>query len=692
MTRLKAFVPLIACLVICGCRADSGTATGSTASATAPGASKAGTHDINRAAMDTSVAPGDDFFRYANGGWLTKTEIPADRSSYGTFDVLAEQSQQRTKDLLEAAASGKAAAGSDERKIGDFYASFMDEATIEKRGLTPLGPTLDAVKAIADRRALARWIGQTLRADVDPLNATNFYTDHLFGLWFAQDLNDPTRQIPYMLQGGLGLPDRDYYLDKGDEMERIRTAYKAHVVTVLKLASMSDPSAASERIYELERKIATAHWTRTASGDVGKANNHWARAEFAKRAPGLDWDALFDAAGLNAAPTFIVWQPDAIAGIAKLVASQPLPVWREYLAFRAVDRNLALLPKAFADEGFAFYGMTLTGTKQQRDRWKRAVGATNGALGQAVGKIYVQKHFPPEAKARLQTVISAEVAAFEHRIDALTWMAASTKASAKAKLKSLIVGIGYPDSWRDYSTLQIVKGEAFENAERASLADYQYQRGKLSRPPDRYEWWMDPQTVNALNLPVQNALNFPAAILEPPFYDPAAPAANNYGAIGAIIGHEISHSFDDTGSQFDATGRFANWWTPQDLAHFKAAAEKLVAQYDAYTPFPGVHVNGKLTLSENIADVAGLSAAYDAYRALGNATPDSDRAFFISFGQSWQAKRREAFARQLLVTDGHAPDEFRSNTVRNLDAWYPAFDVKPGQRLFLAPPDRVRVW
>lgn len=642
--------------------------------------------------MDTTVSPGDDFFRYANGTWLKSTEIPADKASFGVWQVLVDQSQQRTRALLDEAASGKAAAGSDERRAGDYYASYLDVATIEKRGLTPLAPTLDSIKAIADRRSLSRWIGQSLRADVDPLNNTNFYTDRVFGLWFAQDLNDPSRHVPYLLQGGLGLPDRDYYIEPGAEMERVRTAYRTHIVNVLTLAGMPDPMGSAARIYDVERRIAAAHWTRTASADVAKANNHWSRADFEKKAPGIDWAALFDGAGLTAASTFIVWQPDAVTGIAKLVASQPIATWREYLAFRAVVRQSGVLPQAFDQERFSLYGKVLSGTTQQEDRWKRAVNATNAALGQAVGKMYVQRHFPASSKDQLKKMVATIVTAFEHRIDALEWMSPKTKASAKAKLASLTVGIGYPDTWRDYSKVEIVRGEAFENAERAELVEYQYQCDKLSRAPDRGEWWMDPQTVNAVNLPVQNALNFPAAILEPPFFDPAAPAAVNYGAIGAIIGHEISHSFDDTGAQFDSTGKYVNWWTPEDLAHFKAAAEKLVAQYDAYRPFPDLPVNGRLTLGENIADVAGLSAAYDGYRSQGNATADSDRAFFISYGQAWKTKRREPLLRQIVLTDGHSPDEYRADSVRNHDAWYTAFDVKPGQKLYLAPPDRVRVW
>jgi putative endopeptidase len=681
---------LLVALALSGCR---GHATTPASGPSSPPASTSGsaTHDVDRAAMDTSVAPGDDFFRYANGAWMKRTEIPPDKSSYGVWQVLVEQSQQRTKALLDEAASGKAAAGSDERKAGDYYASYLDAAAIEKRGLTPLTPTLDAIKAIANARALSRWIGQSLRADVDPLNATNFYTDRVFGLWFAQDLNDPGHHVPYLLQGGLGLPDRDYYIEPGAEMGRVRTAYQAHIANVLTLAGMADPKGTAVRIYELERKIAAAHWTRTASSDVAKANNHWSRGDFDRKAPGIDWAALFDGAGVSA-PTIIVWQPDAIVGIAKLVASQPVATWRDYLMFRAVVRTSGVLPRAFDDERFSLYGRVLSGTTQQQDRWKRAVEATNAALGQAVGKMYVQRHFPAASKDQLKKMVATIVTAFEHRIDALDWMAPTTKANAKAKLATLNVGIGYPDQWREYSKVEIVRGEAFENAQRAELAEYQYQRDKLTRAPDRSEWWMDPQTVNALNLPVQNALNFPAAILEPPFFDPAAPAAVNYGAIGAIIGHEISHSFDDTGAQFDSTGRFVNWWTPRDLAHFKAAAEKLVAEYDAYRPFPDIHVNGRLTLGENIADVAGLSAAYDGYRSQGNATADTDRTFFISYGQAWKTKRRESLTRQLVLTDGHAPDEYRADSARNHDAWYAAFDVKPGQQLYLAPPDRVRVW
>ena len=635
------------------------------------------------------MVPGDDFFHYANGSWLKKTEIPPDRSSYGVWSVLFDRAQQRTRELLEKASAGNAPPGSDEQKIGDYFASYMDEQAIERKGLAPLRQSLASIDAIADKRALASWIGQHLRADVDPLNMTNFHTDRLFGVWIAQNLNDPSQNIPYLLQGGLGLPDRDYYVQAGARMEDIRNTYRAHIANVLKLASIDKPETRASAIFDLERRIANTHATRTESVDVGKANNPWTPEEFGRRAAGIDWNALLAGARLSAAPVVIVWHPAAFRGIAALVQSVPLDVWRDYLKFHELDRYSRILPKAFADESFAFYGKTLSGTPQQQERWKRAVNATNGALGELVGKIYVTRYFPTAAKTQLQQMVSSIVAAFDQRLDALTWMSPKTKVSAKAKLASLKVGIGYPDAWRDFSRLQVVRGDAIGNAERAELFDYEYRLEQLRRAPDRGQWWLDPQTVNAVNLPIQNALNFPAAILEPPFYDPQASAAARYGAIGAVIGHEISHSFDDQGSQFDAAGRLSNWWTPEDLAHFKAASKKLVEQYNAYMPFPDLHENGQLTLSENIADVAGLSAAYDAYHATGGT---DDRTFFISFGQSWQSKEREQVARQQVLTDGHALDEYRADTVRNLDAWYPAFDVKPGQRLYLAPADRVRVW
>jgi predicted metalloendopeptidase len=649
--------------------------------------------------MDRAVVPGNDFFGYANGGWLKKNEIPADRASYGTGAIVSERTQKRTVELIQSAAQSPGPAASDQRKIGDYYASFMNEEAIEAKGLTPLGSTLERIAAIKDAKALAGFLGSTLRADVDALNATNLATDNVLGLWVAQDLDDPKHYVPYLLQGGLDMPDRDYYLDPSPKMAETRTKYLVHIEAVLTLARVENAKAKAARVFDLEKRIAEAHATREDSGEVSKGNNHWKREEFAARAPGLDWEAYFASAGLTQPSTFVVWQPSAITGIAALASSQPLDSWRDYLAFHAVEHMSAYLPKAFVHESFAFHGTAVQGVAQLRDRWKRGVEATNGALGDAVGKLYVAKYFSSAEKARAQAMVANILAAFGRRIDQLAWMTPQTKAKAKAKLAVLKVGVGYPDVWRDYAALEIVRGDAFGNARRAELFELRHSLAKLGQPVDRSEWVMTPQTVNAVNLPAMNAMNFPAAILQPPYFDPNRPIAMDYGAIGATIGHEISHSFDDTGALFDAEGRLANWWTPEDLEHFQAASAALVAQYDAYRPFADLALHGRQTLGENIADVAGLAAAYDAYRlaTAGRPAPvvdgfSGDQQFFISFAQSWRGKTREPALRQQVVVDGHAPRQYRAVTVRNLDAWYSAFDVKAGQTLYLPPKDRVRIW
>lgn len=652
---------------------------------------------LDMAAMKPSINPGDDFFAYANGTWLDKTEIPADRSNYGNNAAMTELTLTRNKALVEEAMT--AAPGSEARKVGDYYASFLAEDEIEAKGLAPLEPVLTAITAIADKPALARALGGSLRADVDAFNSTNFETQNLFGLWVAQDLNDPSRYAPFLLQGGLGMPDRDYYLDKAPRTAALRAAYQTHVGKMLELAKVPDAGAKAARIVALETQLAMVHATRTESADIAKGNNPWKRSDFGKRAPGLDWDGFFDAAGLAAQDDFIVWHPKAVAGIAKQVAAQPLDAWKDYLIFHALEAHASVLPRAFVDESFDFYGKTLSGSLQLRDRWKRALSATNLALGDAVGKLYVAEHFPAAEKARAAAMVENVRAAFGRRIDALTWMSAETKAKAKAKLAVLKVGVGYPDRWREYGGLEVVRGDALGNARRASLFHYRQNLAKLGTPVDRGEWAMVAQVVNAVNLPAMNAMNFPAAILQPPNFDPNRPEVMDYGAIGVTMGHEISHSFDDQGALFDDQGRLDNWWTADDLTHFQAAAKKLIAQYDGYQPFPDLAVNGTLTVSENLADVAGLAAAYDAYRlSLGGKeapTVDGltgDQQFFLSFAQARRIKMREAALRRQLLTDSHSPSEFRVDTVRNLDAWYAAFAIAPGTRLYLAEADRVKVW
>jgi len=653
---------------------------------------------IDVAGMDTSVAPGDDFNAYANGGWIKATPIPADKPSYGLFEKLADDTRKRVQTLVQEAAQAGPVGGEDARKIADFYASFMDEAAIEGKGIAPLKPQFDQIAAIANRHDLARLLGGRLRADVDALNNTNFQTSNLFGVWVTQGLADPSHSFPYLLQGGLGMPDRDYYLSAAAHMVDLRKQYQAHVAAMLKLAGFDQPAARAARVFALETKMAAAHATRVESEDVHGVVS-WKREELASKAPGLDWPALLGAAGLQDAPVFMIWHAKAIPGLSALTASEPLDAWKDWLVFHTVDDAGGLLPKAFVDERFSFYGKALTGVPELRPRWQRGVDSTNVALGEIVGRLYAKRYFPPETKAKVQAMVGDLVKAFGKRIDALTWMSPETRAKAKQKLETLKVGVGYPDRWRDYAGLEIVKGDALGNARRAGLFEYRSQLAKLHQPVDRDEWWMTPQTVNAVNLPLQNALNSPAAILQAPYFDANADAAHNYGSMGAIIGHEISHSFDDQGSLFDAAGRLANWWTKEDFDHFRAAGEALAAQFDAYRPFPDLAVNGHQTLSENIADVAGLLASYDAYRLSLGGKPDivkdglsGDRRFFVSFAQSWRSRIRDEALRAEIATDGHAPEQYRADTVRNLDAWYDAFPVEPAQKLYLAPKDRVRVW
>jgi putative endopeptidase len=654
---------------------------------------------IDLAGIDHSVQPGNDFDNYANGNWKKTAEIPADRSSTGNFPEVFQKTEKRNAELIQAAGKGNPAAGSNTRKIADYYAAFMDEAGIEKRGLEPLQPELHQIDAIQSKADLARVLGDGLRADVDPVNATNFQTEHLFGLFVSHGLQDATRNIPYLLQGGLGMPTRDYYLSDDKAMVETRGKYQAYIAALLKQANIADADAKAKAILELETKIAKAQVDMVDSQDIHKANNPWAMDAFARNAPGLDWNAYFKAAGLDQQKTVDVWQVPAIKALSALTASEPLQTWKDYLTFHALNQSASLLPKAYADLSFGFYGQTLSGTPQQRDRWKRGVASTNVALGDAVGQIYVKEYFPASSKQQVEQMVKNILAAFNERVDHLDWMTPATREKAKAKIASIRVSVGYPEHWRDYSKLDIRADDALGNKQRAEKYEYEHQVAKLGQPVDRGEWWMTPQMVNAVNLPLQNALNFPAAILEAPFFDPKVDAAANYGSIGAVIGHEISHSFDNLGAEFDAQGNLANWWTPEDQAHFKAAGQKLVEQYNAYEALPGLHINGQQTLGENIADVSGLTIAYVAYhKSLGGKPAPvvdgltGDQRFFLAFAQTWREKIRDAAMRQRVIGNEHAPGRFRAQVVRNLDGWYDAFQPKPGEMLYLAPADRVKIW
>ena len=654
---------------------------------------------LDAAAIDTTVRPGNDFYHYANGSWERNTQIPNDRSSFGAFNIAAVVADAHVRDIVHGAAAAHAAAGSELRKVGDFYTAFLDTAAIAARGTAPIEALLDTIATIPDKTALARFIGGHLRADVDPINLGTLHTSNLFGFWVTQDFNRPTRYSAALLQGGLEMPDRSYYLDPSPKMAEVRTAYRAHVARMLTLAGVAGAEAKADSIVALETKIATTHWKVEDSEDPAKGNNHWARRGFAQDAPGLDWSAFFAAAGLTDQDSIVAWQPSAITGLSALVASEPLDSWKALLAYHAIEERAAVLPSAFDRESFAFFGQTLSGAPEQATRDKRAIDATSDALGFAVGRQYAQHYFPASAKARAQVMVAGIIQAFQKRIDALDWMAPATKAEAKAKLRTLRVSVGYPDHWPSYAALRVAAGDAYGNVDRVERFGFVHTRAKLHQPVDKGEWVMTPQMVNAVNLPAMNVLNFPAAIFQPPFFDAKRVDAMNYGGIGAVIGHEVSHSFDNLGANFDSKGHLRNWWTTEDFAHFQAATQALARQYDAYHPLADQAINGQQTLSEDIADLAGVTAAYDAWKASLGGKPapvvgglTGDQQFFLSFGQIWRTKFREPALRRQLLTNGHAPGPWRALTVRNLDPWYATFGVKEGEALYLAPGDRVRIW
>lgn len=654
---------------------------------------------INLAAMSPKVKPGDDFYSYANGEWMKTTEIPADRSSTGAFLVAFQETEKHKTSLIAELVKAEHAAGSDEARIADFYKAYTDIAAIDAAGMKPMAADLARYQAIADKKDLSAALGANLRADVDPLNATDFFTENLFGIFVTQGLATPGEVLPYFLQGGLGLPEREYYLSDDPKMVELRSAYRAYIETLLTDAGISDAAARADRIFALEQKIAAAHASREDSEDFTKASGVWSRADFDAKAPGIDWSAFLAAAQLDKQGKFAAYHANAITNLSALVASEPLDAWKDWLVFHHINSHADVLPSNIDNASFAFNGTKLSGTPEQRSRDKRALSALDEYLGDAVGRAYAEHYFPASAKAEVSAMVDNIVTAFGKRVEKLEWMDPSTKQEALAKVATITVGVGYPDKWRNYDAYAVSPTNAYANAINGEKVEYAHQLAKIGKPMDKGEWWMTPQVVNAVNLPVQNALNFPAGILQPPFFDAKADAAYNYGAIGAVIGHEISHSFDNNGAAFDSTGAMRNWWTPADFAQFAKQGEALAKQFDAYAPFPDLHVNGKLTLGENIADVAGLAAALDAYHASLNGKPapvidgfTGDQRFFIGFAQTWATKMRDEALRARVATDGHAPGMYRALTVRNLDAWYTAFDVKPGDKLYLAPEDRVKIW
>lgn len=639
---------------------------------------------------DKSVRPQDDLFRAANGHWLSTTEIPADKSSYGAFHLLADLSDKRARAIIEDLSKKKAKAGTVEQKIGDYYAAYMNTAAIDKAGLAPIKPLLDSIAAIQTRGQLATWLG-----------AQTGVVDLPVPLGIEADYQDPTINRLQTWQGGLGLPDRDYYLKKDDErLGKARGAYVDYLQTVAKTAGIADPAGSAQRVLALEERLAQVQWDKVELRDPQKTYNPMTPAELAQKAPGFDWNAFFTAASLPGLDKLSASQPSYLTGAAKILGEASLDDLKLYLTFRTIDANASTLPKAYRDAHFAFHGAALTGAKSQQPRWQQAVGNVNGALGEAVGEVYVKRHFPAADKARMVQLVNNLLASYKESIDKLSWMTPATKAQAQDKLSKYMVKIGYPDVWRDYGALEVKAGDPVGNNLRASVFEWKRQAAKASKPVDRREWLMTPQTVNAYYNPTLNEIVFPAAILQPPFYNTKADDAVNYGAIGAVIGHEISHGFDDQGSQFDGDGKLRNWWTDDDRKAFDAIGNKLVAQYEGYEPIAGKHLNGKLTLGENIADLSGLQIAYKAYlRSLGGKPAPvidgytGEQRFFMGWSQAWREKARDERKLQLLTIDPHSPPEFRANGAAvNHDGFHEAFKTKPGDKMFKSSEDRIRIW
>ena len=639
----------------------------------------------------TSVRPQDDFFRYVNGSWLATTKIPADKASYGSFTELRDKSDQALRTIIEEAAAAQGAApGSDVQKIGDYYRSYMDTARVEQLGLTPLEPELRRIAAITDRAQLGDAFAHLQRMGVRTPVA----------LFVRPDSKKATEYVVTAWQSGLSLPDRDYYLKDGKKFEDARAAFSRYATTLLQAAGRPDAAASAQAVVQLERALAQGQWERAKLRNPEATYNRHSVAQLDTLVPSVNWARYLEAAGVFVAPAVIVGQPDYLRTVNALLGSTPVETWRDYLTVKLLDAYAGELSSQIDDASFAFHGKALQGLESQRPRWQRGVTAVEDAMGEMVGKRYVERNFRPEDKARMEKLVDNLLAAFRQGIDSLEWMSPTTKAASQAKLAKFTVKIGYPDKWRDYSALEVRPGDLVGNTMRANEFGWEFMVDKLGRPIDRTEWGMTPQTVNAYYNPSMNEIVFPAAILQPPFFDPAADDAVNYGAIGGVIGHEISHGFDDQGSQYDGDGNLRNWWSETDAKAFGARAARLAAQYDALSPVEGLHVNGKLTLGENIGDLSGLTVAHQAYAISLGGKPapvidglTGDQRFFMGWARIWRRLDREDALRQQILTDPHSPSEYRTNQVlRNMPEFYAAFGVKPGDAMYLPPAERVKIW
>ncbi|MBV9774335.1 MAG: M13 family metallopeptidase [Gemmatimonadetes bacterium] len=680
-----------ACLLVGGfsgsLQAQNGTAARNASSQPA----RSGGFGVDTTGFDRSVRPQDDFFRFVNGGWLRSTQIPADRSRYGSFDLLADQSENAVRAIVEeAAASRDRKPGSNTRKVGDLYLSYMDTARIEALGITPIRADLNRVAALSGKQQLPELFAYFRREGIQTP----------FGFGVSQDPKQATRYIASVSQGGLGLPDRDYYLKQDASFQQTRAAYQSYVETLFRLAGQPNPEAAAKNVIALETELAAKQWDRARNRDREASYNLKTVAELNQLTPGFSWDRFLRAVGAEKTPGVIVAQPDFFQGLDSILAKTPLPVLKQYFTYKILDDAAPTLPRRFAEAQFNFRGKVLSGLQQERPRWKRGIGTVNGVLGEATGQLYVERSFTPEQKARMQRLVGNILAAYKEGIDELDWMSPETKAQAQAKLANFNVKIGYPDKWRDYSALEIRPGDLAGNLRRSSEWRFAEMVGRLGKPINRTEWGMTPQTVNAYYSPSMNEIVFPAAILQPPFFNPDADDAVNYGAIGAVIGHEISHGFDDQGARSDGSGNLRNWWTAQDQQEFKQRTDALAARYSAFEPMQGQHINGRLTLGENIGDLSGLTIAYRAYQRSLNGQPapvidgfTGDQRFFLGFAQIWRSQAREAALRQQLLTDPHSPGEFRVNGVLpNMPQFYAAFNVQPGDKMYVAPEQRVKIW
>ncbi len=640
--------------------------------------------------FDTSVRPQDDFYRFVNGGWLDKTEIPADESNYGSFTQLADEARDHLRVIIEQASKMPARKGTDTQKVGDFYRSFMDEAAIDGAGLTPLNGEIARIDAIDSPAALMRYFGSA--------QATGAGAP--FRMFVNQDAKNSTSYVAYLNQSGLGMPDKDYYENETEKFVTTRAAYVKHVGNILSLAAVDNAEARAEQIMALETRMAAAHWERVRNRDRNAVYNKYTIAEANALTPGIDWGEVLGAAGVKGEEHIIIRQPDYFQAMAQMVADTPIDVWRGYLYWNVLSANAQFLGSNYVDEDFGFYRRTLSGVEEMRPRWRRGVNAVENALGEVVGKLYVEQHFKPEAKARMGTLVENLRQAFAIAIDDLEWMSAETKIEARAKLAKFTPKIGYPDVWKDYSSLTVEPDQLLRNVLGSRQVEYRRMIAKLGRPIDRDEWFMSPQTVNAYYNPSMNEIVFPAAILQPPFFDLEADDAVNYGAIVAVIGHEFSHGFDDQGRKSDGDGNLRDWWTDNDAVEFKARADGLVEQYDGYEVFDDMSVKGDFTLGENIGDLAGLAMAYKAYQlSLGGkkapviAGYTGDQRFFAGWAQIWRRLYRDDELRQRLVTDPHSPSQYRVNgIVSNMPTFFEAYDVKPGDPMYRTPDNITRIW